>query len=212
MGCGAGGFLIAAAGMCKEIVGVDIALRWLVICKKRLDENGINATLVCADVESLPFQNEVCTHLYANDLIEHVYNVELAVAAMTKHLSPTGKLWISGNNRFCLGPHASTRIWALGYLPRLAQKKLLIKLRGVDSIRFTNLVSPLQLIRIGKNSSLEFIEAQPRQLGEGKDSDYPLQDRVLLKAYRIALKIRLLTFILLLIGPAFEILFKKRKT
>lgn len=209
VGCGAGGFLVAAAGQCKELVGVDIALRWLVICKKRLDEHGIDAMLVCADVESMPFQNGVYTHIYANDLIEHVYSVGMAVAAMTRHLSPDGKLWISGNNRFCLGPHASTRIWGLGYLPRLARKKLLIKLRGIDSIRFSNLVSPLQIIKIVKKFGLEVIKVQPRQISSVKDCDYPLQDRVLLKIYRIALKIPLLASILVLIGPAFEILVKK---
>ena len=53
VGCGSGGLLQAANGIYVATIGVDIALRWLVIAKKRLDEAGVQSTLICADVENL---------------------------------------------------------------------------------------------------------------------------------------------------------------
>jgi hypothetical protein len=35
-------------------VGVDVALRWLMVGQKRLQEAGVSATLVCASARHLP--------------------------------------------------------------------------------------------------------------------------------------------------------------
>ena len=51
VGCGTGGFLVAAATRDAErferVVGIDIAMRWLVIARKRLEEAGVDAELAC---------------------------------------------------------------------------------------------------------------------------------------------------------------------
>src|SRR5262249_15968984 len=76
LGCGTGGLLVSAQNCYKAIYGVDIALRWLVVCKKRLEENNAAATLVCADAEALPFPSRIFTQAVAADLVEHVYDVD----------------------------------------------------------------------------------------------------------------------------------------
>ena len=115
LGCGTGGLLVAAQGCYRAIYGVDIALRWLVVCKKRLQENNATATLVCADVESLPFPNGRFTQAVAADLVEHVYDVENTVREIARIVEPSGLLWLSAVNRYCVGPHPLTGVWAIGF-------------------------------------------------------------------------------------------------
>lgn len=211
-GCGAGGFLIVAARRCRALAGTDIALRWLVICKKRLEENNVEAMLICADVESLPFPEGTFTHVAAGDLIEHVYHVEIAIAAMSRQLVPGGRLWLAASNRYCIGPQPSTRIWGIGFLPHYLRTALLLKLRGVDSLRFFNLVSPLQLSRICRSIGFCLLSLCPRQIPDNAAENYPLLDRLLIKVYRFAARMRPLRFLLILIGPAFEMLLQKPGT
>lgn len=204
-GCGTGGFLIAASKHCRRLVGVDIALRWLVICNKQLEEQCVEATLVCADIESPPFATGSFTHIVAGDLLEHVYNVEHAVAVIAGQLAPGGKLWISASNRYCVGPQASTRIWGIGFLPQVLRSSLLLKIRGVDSLRFFNLLAPFQLLRVCRSLGFGVRILRPRQI-LAATTDYPWQDRVLITCFRIASRLWLVRYLLVLIGPAFEML------
>ena len=209
LGCGAGGTLVAATNKYKQVVGADIALRWLVICQKRLEELNIPVNLVCADAEHLPFKDAAFTHVIAADVIEHVYDEKLTIKQCSKQLQIDGLLWLSATNRFCLGPHPLTRIWGIGYLPRAARTAILLKLRGVDSLRFTNLVSPNSIKKACKNVGFDLVSAEPRQLNIEDVSGYPLQDRILIRCYQYILKVKLLKQFLLYVGPAFELIARK---
>ena len=209
MGCGAGGMLMAAAGQCRTVIGVDIALRWLVICQKRLAESGVNATLVCADAEALPFEYGKMTRIVAGDVVEHVYDPTHLLEVCKKYLMPAGRLWISASNRYCLGPNALTRIWWIGFFPRSVRTRLLKKLRGVDSLRYINLVSPGYLERLLGKTGLHVLHTGPRRVTLIQGVDYPPLDRMLIYFYQLMLKSRLLSRILIWIGPAFEITTEK---
>ncbi|GMQ88733.1 MAG: hypothetical protein BMS9Abin09_0167 [Gammaproteobacteria bacterium] len=209
LGCGAGGMLVAAEGRYKQVIGVDIALRWLVICKKRLEEQGVTAALVCADAESLPFRGGEITHLVAGDLVEHVYDPGHAMASFSRQLAPGGKLWLSATNRYCIGPHPLTRIWGIGFFPRALRTAILKKIRGVDSLRYINLVSPGYVRQLCLNHGLRKLDSGPRKVQIVDITSYPLQDRVLISLYQGMLKLPLLRRLLLYIGPAFEMTFAK---
>ena len=62
LGCGSGSFLTIAANAGIEIVGIDVAERWLVVAKKRLvEEELVGISLACGNAEALPFANlEIC--------------------------------------------------------------------------------------------------------------------------------------------------------
>lgn len=107
VGCGTGGALIAAAENCAHLYGMDIALRWLIICQQRLREQGVTATLVCADVENPPFPEHSFSKIVATDLLENVYSPSKTLDAISQLLQMNGRLWIAGSNKFCLGPHPS---------------------------------------------------------------------------------------------------------
>lgn len=209
LGCGTGGMLIAAAGRYKRVIGVDIALRWLVICQKRLEAQGVAATLVCADAESLPFREGQFTQLVAGDLVEHVFDPQHALLQFSRQLKPGGTLWLSATNRYCIGPHPLSRIWGIGFFPKPVRTAILKKLRGIDSLRYVNLVSPRYLRRLCLAQGFVELDSGPRKVQLSDIASYPLQDRVLIRFYQFMLNFSLLRRLLLYIGPAFEISFAR---
>ncbi|MBA3608359.1 MAG: methyltransferase domain-containing protein, partial [Chthoniobacterales bacterium] len=56
LGSRTGGLLLAATERAGQVVGIDIAFRWLIIARKRLEEAGRSAQLVCCCAEFLPFR------------------------------------------------------------------------------------------------------------------------------------------------------------
>lgn len=210
IGCGAGGLLVAASTFVREVVGVDIALRWLVICKKRLEELDLKGTLVCADAENLPFETGRFTKIAGRDLIEHVYNVRAVLNKAYSQLSPNGKLFLTASNRYCLGPHPTTRVWGIGYFPKSIRTKLLLLLNGVDSLRFTNLISPKQIRRYCLEAGFKVKALLPKQLNIQDISVYPIKDRILIGGYQFLSRLPLLKWPLLAFGPAFELIVEKK--
>jgi len=208
-GCGTGGLLLAAAGHFDSLVGVDIALRWLVICRRRLAEQGLEATLVCADVESLPFADGSFSHVVAADLVEHVHDPENALSRIARQLKSTGTLWLSATNKYCLGPHPLVRIWAVGFLPKPLRKRLVVWVRGVDSLRYVKLVSPRSIAASCRAHGLAVIQIEPLHVAAPLDA-YPLIDRLLISVYRSACAFRALRYVLVLIGPAFNMHCRKQ--
>src|SRR5712692_8087125 len=72
LGCGPGGFLLAAGRRFGSAAGIDISMAWLMICRKRLEVEGIPALLVCACAERLPFKRDTFDLVMAFDTLEHV--------------------------------------------------------------------------------------------------------------------------------------------
>ena len=210
VGCGAGGTLVAAGGHFEQIVGVDIALRWLVIAQKRLMELGINAQLICADVEKLPFKSSSCDLIVANDLLEHVHDVSKSSKELISTLGNNGKIWISASNRYFIGPNPSTRMWAIGFMPKSLRTWLLNTVRGVDSLRFIHLVSPYEIKKYF-NPTLKLTHFGPKSIPDSLDADYPFIDQLLIKIYQVLQNVKLIKLVLFYAGPAFEMIFTKNK-
>jgi len=210
LGCGSGGTLEASSENYKTIVGVDIALRWLVIANKRLTEQGIEANLICADVENLPFKSSSFDHIIANDLIEHVYDISMTSREITNTLNDGGEIWLTATNRYFPGPNPSTRVWAIGLIPKFARTWLLKLIRGVDSLRFIHLVSPIEIKNYFK-SSLQLTYFGPKTVSTDSNIDYPLQDQVLMRLYQFFVRFKDMKVVLFYCGPAFEMIFTKNK-
>lgn len=208
-GCGTGGTLITAAETCQQIYGMDIALRWLVICQQRLKERGINATLVCADIESPPFPEHFFSKIVATDLLENVYAVNGTLKSLCQLLKNRGQLWLASSNKYCLGPHPTTRLWAIGYFPMKLRKQLVKWFRGVDSLRYINLVSPSSIKRYCKNMGLQAQSLSPRIIEIAKKDDYPLIDRCLISIYSVLTRVPLIRQGMVWVGPAFELVLIK---
>jgi 2-polyprenyl-3-methyl-5-hydroxy-6-metoxy-1,4-benzoquinol methylase len=200
-GCGAGSALVAAQGRFRYVTGIDIALRWLVLCQKRLLELGLGANLVCGDIECPPFEPGQFTHVLAADVIEHVCNQEMAVKALAGQLAPGGSLWLSTINRWWPGPHPSTGRWAAAYRPpRIGPS-------GYDPLRHVSQISPGTTRHLCVVAGLEVLSMEPRRVNPahagGRRSP---AERFAIRAYARLQNVKMLRSILVAAGPAFEML------
>lgn len=209
IGCGTGGVLVSAQGRYRAIYGVDIALRWLVVCQKRLHDQKASATLVCADAEALPFPDRGFTHAVAADLVEHVYDIDNTLEEIGRTLKPGARFWLSAVNRYCIGPHPLAGVWAVGFLPQSLRAWFLTVLKGIDLLRYANMVSAGDLVARLQRCGLLVLEIKPKHIETGVTTGYGALERGLIELYRNMVNLRTLRGVLVRIGPAFEITCRK---
>jgi ubiquinone/menaquinone biosynthesis C-methylase UbiE len=130
VGCATGGLMAAAGRRGGEVVGVDVAFRWLVVGKVRLRETGVSTMLVCANAEHLPFPDEAFGALTANDLVEHVVDPVPVMRECRRVLRPAGSAYFSTNNRYSALPEPHVGVWGVGWLPRGWQARYVEMITG----------------------------------------------------------------------------------
>ncbi len=104
VGCGTAPLLVAGARRGAEMVGVDVAFRWLVIGKKRLEDAGVRATLVAACAEALPFRDDVFDVVTMQSALEVLRDQRAALSETHRVLRSRGDLLVSTPNRLSIGP------------------------------------------------------------------------------------------------------------
>jgi SAM-dependent methyltransferase len=140
LGCGTGSFLAAVGHEVSVAGGVDIALRWLIVARKRLDEEGLgHVPLVCACAEDLPAAGGTFDAIVAGDVIEHVGDQAATLAEAHRVLRPGGRLFLASPNRFSLAPEPHVGVWGVGFLPRSWMAGYVRVVRGVEFRAVRNL-------------------------------------------------------------------------
>lgn len=204
-GCGGGGGLVAAQGRFDRVVGMDIALRWLIIAQKRLKDMALEATLVCADLEAPPFPDGSFSHVLAIDMIEHVQDRKAALGAVRNLLRKNGLVWMSAANRRWLGPHPSVGLWAAGYLSPALRARAFRK-QGYDPLRYVTDVSPSELRRACADASLGAVSLTALGVNARQVSGRPYIERLLIGIYCNLRRTPVLSELLTAWGPAFQLL------
>ena len=109
----------AASG--RPMAGVDIAMRWLIVARKRLDEEGSGRHPARLRVRRAVCRSPIghSAAIVAGDVIEHVADQ----AATSGRGAPGacrggGRLFLASPNRFSLAPEPHVQVWGVGYLPR----------------------------------------------------------------------------------------------
>lgn len=121
LGCGSGSALIAFAERVKPtaMVGTDIAMRWLILARKRLDEAGLSAVrLVCCEGESMPFADVSFGTIHGGDVIEHVSDAEAVLSETARLLRPGGHAIYRTPNRLSLTREPHVGLYFAGWMPR----------------------------------------------------------------------------------------------
>ncbi len=162
VGCSTGGLVVAAARRFPAVVGVDVAFRWLVVGTVRLREARVEAPLVCANAEFLPFAADAFAAVTATDLVEHLVDPARAFVECRRVLAPGGAAYFSTNNRYSLAPEPHVNVWGVGWLPRARQAGYVRFLSG-RSYRNVTLRSAAELARFARRAGFEDcrIEAAP---------------------------------------------------
>jgi SAM-dependent methyltransferase len=117
IGCGTAPLLVSAAPHYQQVAGVDVAFRWLVLARKRLEEAGSGAAALCACAEALPFVADSFDRVVADSTLEHLRDAELGLSEAERVLRARGCIFVATPNRWSLGPDPHAGLWAGGWLP-----------------------------------------------------------------------------------------------
>ena len=115
--CGSGELLEAAARRWPVCVGVDHSLRRLVLARHRLQQAGVRARLVCANMDALPFADGLFDRVISQWTLELAPRKERALREWNRLLTMQGRLWISTSNRWSVRRDPHLGIPALSWLP-----------------------------------------------------------------------------------------------
>jgi 2-polyprenyl-3-methyl-5-hydroxy-6-metoxy-1,4-benzoquinol methylase len=119
VGSGTAALAAAAARRTGAAVATDISLRWLVLAKKRLAEQGLSGVaLICCNAEEPAFAPGAFSLVLGGDVIEHVADQRRFVAGCARVLTEGGTLFLATPNRLSLGLEPHVRVWGVGWLPR----------------------------------------------------------------------------------------------
>jgi ubiquinone/menaquinone biosynthesis C-methylase UbiE len=104
-GCGDGRYLAALARLPErphQVVGTDIAERILATARRATEAAGIDAELVRANLEALPFEDASFDLVLCTQVLEHVLDPAAALRELARVLRPRGTLVLSTDNRRAL--------------------------------------------------------------------------------------------------------------
>ena len=137
VGCGTAALTKAASGKFDFAVGCDVAFRWLLVARKRLEEAGLPANLVCCCADHLPFAADSFETVGSVAVLERLDNPRAAVGEFARVAKSGGRIFSWTANRFSLAPEPHVRVWGVGFLPRRWMAPYVRRIRGIayDKIR-----------------------------------------------------------------------------
>jgi ubiquinone/menaquinone biosynthesis C-methylase UbiE len=118
VGTGSGDLACAVAERGIHAVGIDIALRWLVVARRRAELAGVAVELICCNAEHLPFPAATFARVASVGTIEHCADAQRALDETKRVLRPNGDVRIRTVNRFTVLPEPHVNVWGVGFVPR----------------------------------------------------------------------------------------------
>jgi SAM-dependent methyltransferase len=198
VGCGTAPLLVAAEKYSPR-AGVDIALRWLVVAKKRLQEAGLDLPLICACAEALPFPPKTFNCAVADSALEHFTDQPKALDQILRVLKDNGRLFVATPNRFSLGPDPQTGIWAGSLLPESWTAAMVRRQGGVPPKRHLLSAGGLERRLIG--AGFQEIRVYPPAIAAEQRAHFSPALRACIALYDLARQLPGLRALLRLIGP-----------
>jgi len=198
IGCGTAPVLVAAKGY-RRRVGVDIAMRWLIVGKKRLAAAGVDLPLICACAEGLPFAEASFDRVVADSVIEHVHDQRRALAEIRRVLRPGGRIFLATPIRLSLGPDPQTGVWAGGWLPKSWTDSVVRRQGGIPPIR--RLLTIFSLRRLLLSTGFCGVRIFLPRVPPKQRAQFSPMISFLMAAYDLVLRFPLSRYMLYLIGP-----------
>lgn len=209
MGCGTAPLLVAASRRFTSLVGIDIAFRWLVVGKKRLEQAGLNVPLICACAEALPLRDETFDRIVADSVIEHVRDQFQVLREAYRVSRPEGQLFIATPNRFSLGPDPHIGLWAGGFIPKRWLDAYVSRLGGRPPHR--QLVTSQSLKRLILNAGFAYTQIYCPEVPRGQRVQLGQVMNWLIDLYHMFLRFPGSQPLLRCIGPSLHAVSKKRR-
>lgn len=208
IGCGTGGLLLEARRRFALLVGTDIALRWLIIARKRLVEAGQPVALACCSAERLPFPDRVFDGVVGQHVLEHMQNPQAALLETARTLKPEGVCAFATPNRFSLGPEPCVRVWGVGFLPRRLAGPYVRLVKGIP-YRHIRLLSWFDLRRLLARSGFRRWHIAPSRIMECEQQAVSSAARKLIRVYHALLALPVFSLLSCVFGPSLQVVGRK---
>jgi len=211
LGCGTGGFLVAAQSRFRNILGIDIALRWLIIGKKRLEASGNAARLVCCNAEHLPVRDEVFDCVVGIHMLEHSQDRHRVVREAGRVLRDNGAYFFSTPNRFSLTREPCVRVWGVGFLPRPLAGPYVRLLKGIP-YRHVRLMSAWELRRLFANPPFGQPTISLPRISPAERAMLSRGMKILVSIYHALRRVPVVSTLMRLCAPLLQVRGRKRRT
>ena len=99
-------------------MSIDIALRWLVVARKRPGLRETAEFLICANAEHLPLPDNSFDGVFSLGMFEHCMDPRPVLAEARRVLRSQGVIHARTTNRFSLLPEPHVNVWGVGFVPR----------------------------------------------------------------------------------------------
>lgn len=117
LGCGMGGFAVAAAQRGFTVVALDYHPAYCAITAVRAEHHALRLPVAAAAGEHLPLPAAQFDLVTCLDVLEHVQQPAALLAELARVLRPDGRVLITAINRYALkDPHY--HLWGINWLPR----------------------------------------------------------------------------------------------
>jgi SAM-dependent methyltransferase len=201
IGCGTGPLLVAASRRFQQVVGIDIAFRWLVVGKKRLAEAGLDVPLICACAEALPFPDQSFDCVAADSVIEHTTSQVDSLKEARRVMGKGGRLFLSTPNRLSIGPDPHTGLPAGGMLPQKLTASYVRRLGGIPPKR--QLLSVMSTNRLFKQCGFGRTRVFLPDVPEEQRALFPAVTQRFIDCYHVSKRLPISRHLLYLFGPLF---------
>lgn len=146
LGTGTGDLATVAAEQGAATTGIDIALRWLVVARRRAELAGAAVRFVCCNAEHLPFADGAFSRVVSLGTIEHCRDARQALGEARRVLSRGGDVRLRTVNRYTVMPEPHVGVWGVGYVPRRWADRY-VRWRGGGGYEHHRPLSPRELAR-----------------------------------------------------------------
>jgi ubiquinone/menaquinone biosynthesis C-methylase UbiE/uncharacterized protein YbaR (Trm112 family) len=207
IGSGTGNFLALAAKQYDHVVGIDIAMRWLHVSRRRfMDQELPVPPLVCCCAEYLPFADNSFDLVVSSATLEFVKDQERVLAECARTLKQDGLVFLNTANRYAASKDPYAYLFGVGLLPRAWQ---------VPYVRWRREapygVRTLSLRELNKLAKKHFPAREfllPNVVPEALQH-FSVLTRMQIHLYRTVRKLWPFSVLLKWVGPGWDVLLRK---
>lgn len=208
IGSGTGNFLAVAGPKCEQVVGIDIAMRWLHVSRRRFMDLSIPVPpLVCCCAEHLPFPDEMFDLIISSGTLEFVSDQNKTLSECARCMKDDGSLLINTVNRFSIAQDPYAYLWGVGFLPRSLQAQY-VRWRRNAVYDNTRLLSFRELDLM----AAKYFSKRTFFLPDIDDSSlnrFPSHTRLQVQIYRVLKRAPVSPLLLKWFGPGWDAIFYK---
>lgn len=161
VGCGAGGFVIAAMKKKLLAYGIDPAKKAIEICEQKAIDNHLpKRNFLIASAEKIPFKDNTFAIVYCFTVLEHVNDVEKSVSEIIRVVKKGGKIYINTPNSLSFYEGHYKIFWLPLFPKKLANLYLSLRKRPTKFLSSVNYLTPnfLKKLLSKYNVSYYFID------------------------------------------------------